>query len=65
MSLSAKTICRKIDVKRLRGPTRCGKTIRIKTEDLVVMIRPLPCAKGLVMRLARDHRPQWGQFAAP
>ena len=44
MSLSAKTIRRKIAVYELRA-YRCGKTIRIKTDDLEAMMRPVPSAK--------------------
>lgn len=38
------TIRRKIAAGELRA-YRCGKTIRIKTDDLEAMMRPVPCAK--------------------
>ncbi|MFD1251193.1 excisionase family DNA-binding protein [Nocardioides ginsengisoli] len=44
VSLSAKTIRRKIAAGELRA-YRCGKTIRIKTDDLEAMMRPVPSAK--------------------
>jgi excisionase family DNA binding protein len=44
VSLSAKTICRKVAAGELRA-YRCGKTIRIKTDDLEAMMRPVPSAK--------------------
>lgn len=44
VSLSAKTIRRKIAAGELRA-YRCGKTIRINTDDLEVMMRPVPSAK--------------------
>jgi excisionase family DNA binding protein len=44
VSLSGKTIRRKIAAGELRA-YRCGKTIRIKTDDLEAMMRPVPSAK--------------------
>lgn len=44
VSLSTKTIRRKIAAGDLRA-YRCGKTIRIKTDDLEEMMRPVPSAK--------------------
>ena len=44
VSVSAKTIRRKIAAGELRA-YRCGKTIRIKTDDLEAMMRPVPSAK--------------------
>ena len=44
VSMSAKTIRRKIAAGELRA-YRCGKTIRIKTDDLEAMMRPVPSAK--------------------
>ena len=44
VSLSAKTIRRKIAAGELRA-YRCGKTIRVKTDDLEAMMRPVPSAK--------------------
>lgn len=44
VSLSAKTIRRRIAAGELRAYL-CGKAIRIKTDDLEAMMRPVPSAK--------------------
>ncbi|WP_183094062.1 helix-turn-helix domain-containing protein [Nocardioides stalactiti] len=44
VSLSAKTIRRRIAAGDLRA-YRCGKTIRVKTDDLEAMVRPVPSAR--------------------
>ena len=44
VSLSAKTIRRRIAAGDLRA-YRCGKTIRVRTDDLEAMMRPVPSAK--------------------
>jgi len=44
VSLSVKTIRRRIADGELRA-YRCGKSIRVKTDDLEAMMRPVPSAK--------------------
>lgn len=44
MSVSAKTIRRRIAAGDLRA-YRCGKTIRVKTDDLEAMMRPIRSGK--------------------
>lgn len=44
VSVSVKTIRRRIASGELRA-YRCGKTIRVKTDDLEAMMRPVPSAK--------------------
>ena len=44
VNVSAKTIRRRIAAGELRA-YRCGKTIRVKTDDLEAMMRPVPSAK--------------------
>lgn len=44
VSVSAKTIRRRIAAGDLRA-YRCGKSIRVKTDDLEAMMRPVPSAK--------------------
>ena len=44
VSLSAKTIRRRLAAGELRA-YRCGKTIRITTDDLEAMMRPVRSAK--------------------
>ncbi len=44
VSLSVKTIRRRIAAGELRA-YKCGNSIRIKTDDLEAMMRPVPSAK--------------------
>lgn len=44
VSLSVETIRRRIAAGDLRA-YRCGKSIRVKTDDLEAMMRPVPSAK--------------------
>lgn len=44
VDLSVRTLRRKIASGELRA-YRCGKIIRVKTDDLEAMMRPVPCAK--------------------
>ena len=44
VSVSVKTIRRRIAAGDLRA-YRCGKSIRVKTDDLEAMMRPVPSAK--------------------
>ena len=44
VSVSAKTIRRRIASGELRA-YRCGKVIRVKTDDVEAMMRPVPSAK--------------------